>query len=196
MPAVDHDERRKNLVAAAMRLFSGMGYAKVSFLDVSKATGIARTALYRYYRTKRELFDAAIHSITSPLKKELAHIGAENVPVAARLEKSCAIVVDTMYYRKDFFAAIYEFVFSMVRAGHDMTGRIEEFTVGFKVAVNRLLRKGVENGEFRSGIDTEHATEAFYALMESVALRVMLGIEKDPARAKKRFATVIAGLLA
>lgn len=196
MAVVDHSERRKIIVASAMRLFAGMGFAKVSFLDISKSTGIARTALYRYFKTKREIFDAAIHSITSGLKAELGRIAVEQQPVAARLERSCSIVIDTMYGKKDFFSAIYEFVFAMVRSGHDMAKRIDEFTGGFKVALNRLVKEGVADGELRGNVDPEAATETLYALMESVALRVMLGVEKDPTRAKQRFAAVISGLLA
>ena len=39
-----------------MGLFARLGYAKVSFLTISEATGVARTALYRYFTTKREIF--------------------------------------------------------------------------------------------------------------------------------------------
>lgn len=194
--AVNHSERRKIIVASAMRLFASMGFAKVSFLDISKSTGIARTALYRYFKTKREIFDAAIHSITSGLKAELGRIAEDPQPVSVRLEKSCGIVIDTMYGKKDFFTAIYEFVFAMVRSGHDMAKRIEEFTGGFKVALARLVREGIASGELRGNVDPEAATETLYALMESVALRVMLGVEKDSTRAKRRFAAVVAGLVA
>ena len=64
---VNHDKRRQMVVAKALSLFAKMGYAKVSFLTISEATGIARTALYRYFKTKREIFDEAIHSVTSRL---------------------------------------------------------------------------------------------------------------------------------
>ena len=61
---INHTERRRMVIVKAMRLFAQMGYSKVSFLTLSEATGIARTALYRYFKSKRELFDEAIHEIT------------------------------------------------------------------------------------------------------------------------------------
>ena len=53
MALVNHKERHRLIVEKALELFARMGYAKVSFLDISEATGIARTALYRYFKTKR-----------------------------------------------------------------------------------------------------------------------------------------------
>ena len=196
MAAVNHSERKRLIVAKAMQLFARMGYSKVSVLDVSEATGIARTALYRYFRTKREIFDEAIHGATSALKRELDEVSERRLPVARRLELACGIVSDALYGKKEFFAAIYEFVFSMVRAGEDMTERIEKFTSGFKVILRKLVAEGVAGGELRASVNPDDAAEALYALMESVALRVMLGVESQPDRARRRFSAVIATFVA
>ena len=190
---VNHDERRRLIVSKSVGLFAKLGYSKVSFLDISKATGIARTVLYRYFKTKREVFDAAIHEVTSEIRQEFERICSKDRTVTAKLQDCCAAVIDTFYGRRDFFAAIYEFVFTMVRSGEDMTDRIDMFTGGFKVVLGRLVKEGVASGELRA-IDAADAAEALYALMESVALRVMLGTERDSARAKRRVRTMLRAL--
>ena len=48
--AIDHNVRKRLVVTEAMKIFAQMGYSKVSFLTISEATGIARTALYRYFK--------------------------------------------------------------------------------------------------------------------------------------------------
>ena len=70
------------------------------------------------------------------------------------------------------------------------------YTGGFKVALSRLVAEGVASGELRRNVDPADAAEALYALMESVALRLLLGVEKDSRRAKERFCAVIAALSA
>ena len=192
---VDHDERRRLVVLKAMSLFARMGYSKVSFLTISEATGIARTALYRYFKTKREIFDEAIHGITSEIKKELEKIGSRTkMPISKRIGLACDLVIDEFYGKKEFFFAIYEFVSSMVRAGEDMTARIESFTIGFKVVLRQLVAAGVANGELRQNVDPGDAAEALFALMESVAFRLLLGVEKDARHAKARFSAMISAL--
>ena len=191
---VNHSERRRLVVTKAMSLFARMGYAKGSFLTISEATGIARTALYRYFKTKRDIFDAAIHGITSEIKRELEAISQRDIPVTKRLALACDQVIDALYGKRDFFFAIYEFVFSMVRTGEDMAGRIASFTGGFRVVLRQLIAEGVANGELRRNVDPAAAAEALFALMESVALRLLLGVEKDSKHAKERFGAMIAAL--
>ena len=194
MATVNHKERHRLIVAKAMQLFARMGYSKVSFLDISESTGIARTALYRYFKTKREIFDEAIHGATSEIKRELKKVDRKRIPVAKRLEEACALVIDVIHGKKSFFLTIFDFVFSMVRTGEDMSERIDAFTGGFKVALRKLVSEGVANGELRNNVDPDDAAEALYALMESVAFRVLLGVEKDSQCAKRRFSAMIAAL--
>ena len=82
----------------------------------------------------------------------------------------------------------------MVRVGEDMTERIDSFTVGFKEVLRLLVAEGVANGELRQNVDPDDAAEALFALMESVAFRLLLGIEKDARRARERFGAMIATL--
>ena len=192
---VNHSERRRLVVTKAMALFARMGYSKVSFLTISEATGIARTALYRYFKTKRDIFDEAIHEITSGIRQELERIRRkEDQPVDQRIVQACNLVIDELYGKREFFSAIYEFVSSMVRAGEDMTSRIESFTVGFKVVLRQLVAEGVANGELRQNVDPDDAAETLFALMESVAFRLLLGVEKDVRQAEARFGAMIAAL--
>jgi AcrR family transcriptional regulator len=191
---VNHDERRQVIVAKALSLFAKMGYAKVSFLTISEATGVARTALYRYFKTKREIFDEAIHEVTSALADELKSVSQKNLSVSRRMEQSCFIVLEAIHLRKEFFQAIFDFVFSMVRTGEDMRSRIEEFTGGFRVTLRKLVTEGVENGEFKKSVDPDVTAEALFSLMESFALRVLLGVENDIHAARLRFNATISAL--
>ena len=191
---VNHDKRRQMVVAKALGLFAKMGYAKVSFLTISEATGIARTALYRYFKTKREIFDEAIHSVTSALSDELQAISKKDVPVAKRIEQTCIVVMEAIYGHKDFFYAICDFVFSMVRTGENMTSRIDMFTGGFRVVLRQLVAEGAKNGELKNNVDPEAAAEALFALMESFAFRVLLGTESDVRAARRRFRSTIQAL--
>ena len=193
---VNHDKRRQMVVAKALSLFAKMGYAKVSFLTISEATGIARTALYRYFKTKREIFDEAIHSITSVLADDLRLISEKDISISHRLEQTCNVVMEAIHRNKEFFYAICDFVFSMVRTGEDMRSRIDMFTGDFRVVLRQLMDKGIENGELRKNVNPEAAAEALFALMESFAFRVLLGTEKDICAAKTRFKSTISALQA
>lgn len=192
---INHNERRRMVVVKAMRLFAQMGYSKVSFLTLSEATGIARTALYRYFKSKRELFDEAIHEITGGLMVELSDIIDRKEPVAVRLELVCTQVIDEIYRKREFFLAIFDFVFSMVRAGENMTGRIALFTDGLKHVYRKLLAEGVRTGEISGNLNPQEMADVFFSLMESNSFRMLLATETTPEAAKARYRCLIGTVL-
>lgn len=194
--AIDHNVRKRMVVMKSMRLFAQMGYSKVSFTTISEATGIARTALYRYFRTKRELFDEAIREITGSIMTELRDIITRDSPVPNRLQIVCDQVVDEIFNKREFFLAIFDFVFSMVRLGEDMSGRISLFTDGLKLVFKKLLAEGVTAGTIGRDIDPEKSADVLFSIMESSAFRVLLCTDKDPDAAKVRFSEAIRAISA
>ena len=111
------------------------------------------------------------------------------------MEQACFIVMEAIHLKKEFFQAIFDFVFSMVRTGEDMRSRIEEFTGGFRVVLRGLVQEGVESGELKKGVDPDTTAETLFSLMESFAFRVLLGVEDDVHFARKRFNAMISALV-
>ena len=54
--------------------------------------------------------------------------------------------------------------------------------------------EGIASGELRRNVDPDDAADALYALMESVALRVLLGVE-DPEISQEYYRQVLGPLL-
>lgn len=191
---IDHESRRLEIASRAMKLFSQVGYDNVSLIMIASSAGVARTVLYRYFRSKREVLDAAILAATRQImgecKKELAGRGK----VADRLGMVCFHVADVLFEKKEFLAAIFDFVLSMVRAGEDMGGRIHRFTGGIKAVFRELLTEGVVKGEFKPDVDPERAAEGFYSVLESCVLRIVLGTESNSANIKVRFSDMIGAI--
>ena len=191
---IDHAARRQFIVERSMGLFAMMGYAKVSFLTISEATGVARTALYRYFKTKREIFDEAIHGCTHAIKEASAAIARQPLSVPERLNRVADTVIDTLFERKQFLLAIYAFVIDMVRRGEDMRSRIARFTGGLRELFLRLLEEGARRNELSARVDPRLTSEVLFALLESVVLRILLGVELDAEKAKLRFSAMVRSI--
>ena len=200
MSAEDQDnagEARRRLVAArALGLFARLGFDKVSFRDISKATGVPRTAIYRYFHTKRDIFDAAIGGVLADLRKTINETLAERRPATARLTKVCSLVVDGLFENRDFRGVIFNFVFAMVTTGEDMSERVYGFTGGLKRAFRKLVSEGLSDGSIRENVDPGINAEILFSLMESVAFNILLNLEKDSRGAKSRFKAAIAAISA
>jgi AcrR family transcriptional regulator len=53
---LDHDERRRQILAIARQLFSESNYGAVSMDDVARKAGVTRGLLHHYFGGKRELY--------------------------------------------------------------------------------------------------------------------------------------------
>jgi AcrR family transcriptional regulator len=62
---LDHDERRRQILACARRLFSERNYASVSTSEIAKNAGVARGLLHHYFGTKRELYLEVVRGVVT-----------------------------------------------------------------------------------------------------------------------------------
>ena len=53
-------ERKKEIIKAAMQLFSERGYAQTSMRDIARTMGVSLGLCYRYFDSKQILFNTAI----------------------------------------------------------------------------------------------------------------------------------------
>jgi AcrR family transcriptional regulator len=60
---LEHDERRRQILACASRLFSERNYASVSTSEIAAEAGVARGLLHHYFGTKRELYLEVVRSM-------------------------------------------------------------------------------------------------------------------------------------
>src|SRR3984957_4308053 len=72
---LDHDERRRQILACARRLFSERSYDAVSTTDIAAEAGVARGLLHHYFGTKRDLYLEVV--------RELMRMPSNPVPLQA-----------------------------------------------------------------------------------------------------------------
>jgi len=193
---IDHESRRLEIAFKAMKLFSQVGYDNVTLIMIASSAGVARTVLYRYFRSKREVLDAAILAATRQIMRDCKKEVAKKGCAADRLCMVCYHVADMLFEKKEFLAAIFDFVLSMVRAGEDMGARIHRFTGGIKAVFAQLITEGTVKGEFSPDVDPERTAEGFYSLLESCVLRIVLGTESSSANIKVRITDMVRAISA
>jgi AcrR family transcriptional regulator len=60
-PRLPAEERRRQILEAAIRVFARLGYAGTGTADIAREAGIGEPTIYRYFANKRELYLASIH---------------------------------------------------------------------------------------------------------------------------------------
>jgi len=193
---VDHRARRQEIILAAIKLFAQEGYQAVTFGMISAHTGVARTVLYRYFRDKRQIFNAAIVELLSRIERKHTEIVRSESSAAGRLARICTAVTVMLFDNREFLCVIIDYVMSMQRAGYDMSRRIKKFTFGLKRVMHTLILLGVRKGEFRKGIDADIVMDILYAQFESAVMRLAITGDAVQSDVMERIEGVLKGISA
>ena len=188
---VDHEQRKKEIAAKALRLFSQVGYDNVSLIMIAAAAGVSRTVLYRYFCSKREVLDASIQQVVDIIEGRCTKIMASRASASEKLIGICHAVADEMFAHREFVIAVFDFVVGMVRTGADMSDGIAEYTYGTRNAIKLLVSHGKKAGEFPEILLEDRTSDAIYAEFESCAMRIVLNTERNAEAAKVRFSDII-----
>lgn len=80
-------ERRKEILDAALELFINNGYAKTSVSDIVQKVNVAQGLFYYYFKSKEEVFLAAMEQYTDEFSAKLeAIIRDHTLPLIKRIE--------------------------------------------------------------------------------------------------------------
>jgi len=146
------EQRPGQILEAAFAEFSEKGYAGARVVDVARRVGVTKGTVYFYFPTKADLFKAVVRTHLQPIFERIEKLSAEDPRESA-----------TSLLRRQIKAGYDEFVCSpqsvefmrlMVIEGSRVP-EIVDFYVndlmghGHQSLID-LLKRGVENGEFRS----------------------------------------------
>jgi AcrR family transcriptional regulator len=73
-------DTKENILQAALRLFAQDGYEAVSVSAIAAELGVTKPALYKHYKSKRDIFD---HIVERMAEADMQKAAAFDVPVGA-----------------------------------------------------------------------------------------------------------------
>lgn len=173
-------QKRGQILDAARRLFLSHGYARTSTEAVRREAGVSKETLYRYYRTKEELFADVLRRLTlehlhQPFRAdEKLSPNADSKQFQKVVRRLAAEIVETMM-QPDYLALLRIVVAESARFPH--LGELFRKTVPEQgiAAIVALLGRLREKG-LAAKIDDEAAARMLlgslltYALMNGILI--------------------------
>lgn len=172
MPRIDHEKRRRRIVAESVRLFATLGYSKVNFGMIAQASGLSRTILYTYFKDKRAIFNEAIDLVTGKIRSTCDMCAAMNANAEEKLRRVCLTVFSVLFDNRDYVCVIADFLTNLRRKGATPVDKVRAHTEGLLRAFQRIVTEGVSRGDFRADVDPHRAADILYSQYEALALRI------------------------
>lgn len=172
---VDHDERQREILVKALKLFGERGYPDVTYQQLAAVCGLSRTTLYKYFQNKRDIFDNAIMYQIGLIGRRFQETVKSNPELNAseKLNLVLSQAIDLLFRSRPMLQAIVEYLINQRRQGLPVARKIRRHTVAFRRTLKKLVHEGMDAGLFRR-MDPDLAANLLYGLMESAALRVTL----------------------
>ncbi len=190
------EDKRRLILDAAVRVFARKGYHTCRVGDIAEEAGVAHGLLYHYFDSKEELLETIFRDTWTLMLDTIKGVEDMGEPAREQLRKVAAIVLRSW---RDTPDTVRVLVREVTRSPH-IQQEIDEVEQAF-AALERIIVKGQEDGDFRADLDPRFASFVFYGALEEVLTGWVLGqlpdSEDDVGVAERTVVqTICDGLLA
>ena len=174
------DQRRSELLNAAVSCFAEQGYHETTMDDVVRAAGVSKGSLYWHFKSKRDLFLCLIELWFGELGQFLDGVIEQDLPAGERLRLIGETVENSVLARPDLARAFIEFGSLAMRdtALKFWFADVYKTNLGM---IRRLIEEGIAQGEFRA-VDPGVLAQLIVAMFDGTFMQREL-VREDPAAA-------------
>lgn len=171
-------ENRKFILETAESIFARKGYRQTSVDDIAEETQFSKATLYRYFKSKSDIFSEVIQNTFQEARHELLKIQKKRNSTEAKLKELICYMLS--YYRRKenitriFFVEpqlmqrIMKIDISDHLAPHGKKQSIPEdymkIVMAMRRTISEIIAEGINSGDFRP-VDPDEACDVFSALL-------------------------------
>ena len=189
------EERRRQILQAAVRAFAGKGYHSCRVSDIATEAGVAYGLVYHYFGSKEALLRAIFVETWGAMLDTISSVEQLDEPASDRVRKVTEIVLRTWKRDPDLVRLLVR----EVTRNQQLERETDEIELAFD-ALQRIVEGGQENGEFRSDLDSRLAATIWYGALEEILTGWALGqlpdSVDDVTRAEGVVVEIVTGGLA
>jgi TetR/AcrR family fatty acid metabolism transcriptional regulator len=187
-------DRRGQILAAAVKVFAKKGFHASRVGDVAEEAGVAYGLVYHYYKSKEDLLETIFRTTWTEMLARVREVEEAGVPASEAVRQVTALLLRTWRRDPDLVRVL---VREVTRSQH-VQREVEEITHAMQ-ALEDIVRRGQESGEFRADLDPRLAAVVFYGALDEVLTGWVLGQlpdrDEDIARAERNVVALLtAGL--
>jgi TetR/AcrR family transcriptional regulator len=158
---VRRGDTRAAILAAAEQSFAKAGLAGARTDAIAAAAGVNKALLYYYFKSKGGLYEAVVEDHFREFNRQALEVLAAPAPARAVLLRYVSLYFDFISARHRY-AALYQQL--MTARGKPLERLVRKYFVPRSDAFNKLLQRGVRDGEFRRA-DARHTAISVVGLI-------------------------------
>lgn len=160
------DQRREQILTAALDVVVEKGYEKSRMDDIVRVSGLSKGAIYWYYKSKKEVYLSLVNHWVFKYSATLNLIVEDDLTASDQLRALFRFFVKQYQHNACVFKALVEF-WSLAARDEDFRIKMQKVYTEFLNLIETILAKGVESGEF-DPLDTKIAALSIVVNIEGI----------------------------
>jgi AcrR family transcriptional regulator len=157
--------RQLQIVAAARKLIVKYGSEHLTVRLIAKEVGVTEGALYRHFKSKRDILAFLLDETESILISDL-HMTEPNMLTMERLEQIVKAHIGSVEQRSGMTFQVIAEVVSL--GDKKLNKRASAVIENYLKEVKNILSEGVKTGAIRKDIDLDAAAILFFGVIQSL----------------------------
>jgi TetR/AcrR family transcriptional regulator, fatty acid metabolism regulator protein len=186
------EEKRRLILAAAVRVFARKGYHTSRVGDIAREAGIAHGLLYHYFSSKEEVLQTVFRENWSELLETFRRIEGSEEPPLEQLQGIAKVLLRSWRNDPDLVRVMVR----EVARSPQLQSQVDEIREGFLV-IQRVIERGQADGTFRPELDARLASWIVYGGLEELLTGWVLGQlpdgDEEVARAERTVVDLVCG---
>jgi AcrR family transcriptional regulator len=159
------DLRRKQIVRALRKIMIRYGSENVTVKKLAEEIGLSGGALYRHFKSKKEILLLLIEDIQEHLERDIGQVFPAPNPLD-RLRNIARGLLSSAEQKKGVIFLVIAEIISL--GDKELNRRISEVLNGFLAHIERLLSEGIGAGEIREDMDVDMAAMTFFGMLQGL----------------------------
>src|ERR687887_1938208 len=164
------EDKRRVILDAAVRVFARKGFHTCRVGDIAEEAGVAHGLLYHYFRSKDEVLECVFRETWSDIVGAIQRVEETPEPARDRLAGIAKILLRAWRRDPDLVRVL---VREVTRSSH-LQQNVDEIDAAF-AGLERIIRRGQEEGEFRPDVEPRMVSYVFYGAVEEILTGWVLG---------------------
>jgi AcrR family transcriptional regulator len=162
------EERRTQIITAAIKVFAQEGFANTRMDDVSAEAGLSKGLLYWYFKSKEEIIIAIADVLFGAEFRKMQELTIEDQSARSCLESFLDIFLEDLRGMMKVAPVIYEF-YALAFRNPTIRKVMQEYLGRFVAIMEPIVWHGMDTGEFTPG-DARQVTIAIASALEGTLL--------------------------
>jgi TetR/AcrR family fatty acid metabolism transcriptional regulator len=170
--AVSREDRRRQILDAAVRVFAAKGFNQCRVSDIADEAGVAYGLVYHYFASKDEVLDTLFLERWNVMVGIIGDIDKQPIPARDKLYAIASFIVDSYRHDPELMKVI---IVEVTRAANSFGQTHLEVIQDAYGGIAAIVERAQGEGAFKDTVTPQFAAMAFYGAIEQVLTGWLFG---------------------